>query len=179
MRTLRKTAKTKPDSALGAQTAPKALSGGYGVLELLFYIAFFSVLSSLVINAMITMARSFKETTIQAELVQSGSIMERMSREIRQANGIISIGTNDLVLDAGSGKTTEFKFISPNIQLWDTGSNIGNLNSPNTTVTALAFTQINTTKGKAVKIVLTLKSANDTSGNTQDFYDTIVLRGSY
>ena len=152
---------------------------GYAVLELLFYIAFFSVLSSLVINAMITMARSFKETTIQAELVQSGNIMERMSREIRQASGIVSISATDLVLDVGASKTMEFKFISPNIQLWDNGSDIGNLNSPNIVVTNITFTQIDTAKGKAVKIVLTLKSANDSSGNTQDFYDTIVLRGSY
>jgi len=152
---------------------------GYSVLELLFYIAFFSVLSSLVINAMITMARSFKETTIQAQLVQSGNIMERMSREIRQASGIVSISANDLVLDMGASKTMEFKFVDPNIQFWDTGSNIGNINSPNIVVTNITFTQIDTVKGKAVKIVLTVKPTNDPSGNTQDFYDTIVLRGSY
>lgn len=157
---------------------------GYAVLELLFYIAFFSVLSSLVINAMITMARSFKETTIQAELVQSGSIMERMSREIRQAYDIDATSTStDLKLNTkdsgGANKIMEFKFISPNIQLWDAGINIGNLNTPNIIITALTFTQINTIKGKAVKIVLTVKPTNDPSGNTQDFYNTIVLRGSY
>lgn len=152
---------------------------GYSVLELLFYIAFFSVLSLLVINAMITMARSFKETTLQAELVQSGSIMERMSREIRQASDIISISATDLVLDVGASKTMEFKFINPDIQLWDTGINIGNINSPNIVVTNITFTQIDTTKGKAVKIVLTIKPTNDPSGNTKDFYNTIVLRGDY
>lgn len=157
---------------------------GHAVLELLFYITFFSVLSSLVINAMITMARSFKETTMQAELVQSGNIMERISREIRQAYDIDAESTStDLKLntkdDGGVDKTIEFKFVDPNIQLWDNGSNIGNLNTPNIIVTALTFTQITTTKGKAVRIVLTLKSTNDTSGNTKDFYNTIVLRGNY
>lgn len=157
---------------------------GYAILELLFYIAFFSVLSLVVINAMITMSKSFKETTIQAELVQSGTIMERMSREIRQASDISSISANDLVLNTGVNKKVEFKFISdePDIQLWEnSGSNIftGNLNTPNIIVTALTFTQIITTKGKAVKILLTVKSTNDVSGRTQNFYDTIVLRGIY
>lgn len=157
---------------------------GYAILELLFYITFFATLSLVVINAMITMSRSFRETAIQAQLVRSGSIMERMSREIRQATDINSISANDLVLNTGANKTIEFKFISdePDVQLWEnSGSNIftGNLNTPNIIVTAITFTQIITTKGKAVKILLTVKSTNDVSGRTQDFYDTIVLRGSY
>ena len=147
---------------------------GYAVLELLFYIAFFTVLSSVVINAMITMTRSFKETTIQAELVQSGNIIERMSREIRQASDITSISSTDLKLNA-----VEFKLSGSDIQLFENDIFVGNLNTPNIIVTALAFTQITTAKGKAVKIELTLKSANDTSDNTKDFYDTIVLRGNY
>ncbi|MEK7471139.1 MAG: hypothetical protein AAB623_00620 [Patescibacteria group bacterium] len=183
---IKKNKKIILDSALGSVwTEPKALSyeHGYAVLELLFYIAFFSVLSSVVINAMITMARSFKETTIQAELVQSGNIIERMSREIRQANGINLISTSDLNLattdDAGVAKTVEFLLSDSNIELLENGTLTGNLNTPNINIMALTFTQINTNKGKAVKIVLTLRSINDPSGNIQDFYDTVVLRGSY
>lgn len=156
---------------------------GYAVLELLFYITFFAIFSLVVIDAMIMMSRSFKETSIQAQFVQSGVIMERMSREIRSSYGISSISGSDLVLNtkdsANINKTVEFKFVSPNIQLWDAGNNIGNLNSPNIVVTDLVFTQITTAKGKAVKILLTIKSNNDALGRTQDFYDTVVLRGDY
>ena len=152
---------------------------GYAILELLFYIAFFVTLSLVVIDAMITMARSFREISIQAELTQSGTIMERMSREIRQASSINSISANNLALNIGVSQTIEFKFISPNIQLWDNGSNIGNLNSPNIAVTALNFTQIATAKGKAVKVSLTLRDNNDIQGRLVNFYDTITLRGSY
>jgi len=160
------------------QTAPKALSGksGYAVLELLFYISFFAVFSLLVINAMIAMARSFKETTIQAELVQSGNIMERMSREIRQSSSESVVSATDLKLDTNR---IEFKLSGSDLQFFENDIFIGNLNTPNIVVSALSFTQITTAKGKAVKIVLTLKSNNDTSGNTQNFYDTIVLRGDY
>jgi len=73
----------------------------------------------------------------------------------------------------------EFKFVSPNIQFWNDGSNVGDLNSPKIIVTGLTFTEITTAKGKAVKIVLSIRSVNDSLSRTVDFYDTIVLRGSY
>lgn len=168
MRKLRKTTKIKKE--------------GYAVLELLFYIAFFVVLSLVVIEAMVVMAKSFKETSIYAEFTQGGSIMERMSREIRQASSISSIGADDLALNIDAGGTLEFKFVSPNIQIWETDGlsiNIGNLNSPNIAVTALAFTQITTVKGKAVRVSLTLRDNNDAQGRLENFYDTITLRESY
>ncbi|MFA5840868.1 MAG: hypothetical protein WC847_01165 [Candidatus Paceibacterota bacterium] len=159
--------------------------GGYAVLELLFYIALFAIFSLLIIDAIITMAKSFKETSIQAEFVQSGNIIERISREIRQADGINTIFSNDLTLDTkddvGANKTVEFKLLDSgsDIQLLENGTITGNLNTPNTLVTALTFTQINTVKGKAVRIFLTLQSANDVLGRSQDFYNTVVLRNSY
>ena len=155
------------------------MQAGYAILELLFYISFFAVLTLVVINAIITMTRSFRETAIYAEFVQSGTIMERISREIRQANDITSISANDLVLNTGSNKTMEFRLVGSNIELWDNGINIGNLNSSKMVITDLAFTQIDTAKSKAVKIVLSVRSNNDSLARVQNFYDTVVLRGSY
>lgn len=159
------------------------IKSGYALLELLFYIAFFAVLSLIVIDAMVVMAGSFKETTLQAELMQGGTIMERMSREIRQAYDINSISANDLKLNtkdsSGADKTVEFLLSGSNLQLLENAVFTGNLNTPNISITALTFTQITTAKGKAVKVFFTIKSANDTLGRTQDFYDTIALRGSY
>jgi len=154
---------------------------GYAVLELLFYISFFVVLSLLVINAMITMARAFRETNMEAELVQSGNIMERMAREIRQASGIGSISSTDLLLNTVSGADTtiEFKLLGTNLQLFENGTLTGNLNPPNIAVTGLSFSQIATTESKAVKIVLNVRSTDNTQNQVQNFYDTIVLRGSY
>jgi len=156
---------------------------GYAILELLFYIAFFAILSLVVINAMIVMTRSFRETSIQGELIQSGVIMERISREVRQAYNISSISATDLNLDStdngGANKTVEFLLSGTDIQLLENGVLTGNLNTPNIAVTALTFTQVTTTKGKAVKVALTVKSNNDALARTQDLYDTIVLRGIY
>lgn len=167
----------------------KKNKNGYALLELLFYIAFFAVLTIVVINAMITMAKSFKETSIQAELAQSGTIMERISREIRQASGINSINPakNDLILStSGTDTIIEFKWLDQNnFQLWEknavTGNNnlTGNLNTPNIIVTSVVFNQITTAKSNAVQIILTIKSADDTLSTPHSFNDTVVLRGSY
>jgi len=155
---------------------------GYSVVELIFYIAFFAVLSLVAIEAMLTMARSFKETAIQTSLTQSG-MMERITREIRQAYGINSIASSDLVLntkdDNGADKTVEFQLSGANLKLLENNVLTGNLNPANISVTGLAFTQITTLHGNAIKIVLTIKSTQDSYDRTFDFYDTVVLRGAY
>ncbi|MDE2399435.1 MAG: hypothetical protein KGL67_00240 [Patescibacteria group bacterium] len=158
-------------------------NSGYAILELLFYIAIFVVLTLVLINVMLSMAKSFKETSLQTEWVQSGTIMERISREIRQAYDIGSISTSDIVLNTkdsnGNNKTVEFVLSGTDLQLLENGVLTGNLNTPNIAVGALNFTQITTTTGKAVKVLLTIKSKNDVFSRNQNFYDTIVLRGTY
>jgi len=157
--------------------------GGYALLETIFYILLFAILSIAVINSMITMTKSFKETAIQAELMQGGNVMERISREIRQAYGISSISSNSLKLNtkdgAGVNKTVEFTLSGSDIRLLDNDVFTGNLNTTNINVTGLVFTQINTIKGTAVKISLMVRSNHDLLNRDQDFYNTVVLRGSY
>jgi len=156
---------------------------GYTILELVFYVSLFAILSVVVINSMLTMSSSFKKTTLKAELVQSGSILERITREIRGSYDFSLPSASDLILNtkdsSGVDKTVEFMLSGNDIRLLENSILIGNLNTPNIFVTALTFTQITTTQGKAVKIFLTFKSNNDASGITQDFYDTVVLRGIY
>ncbi len=156
---------------------------GYTMVEFIFYATLLAVVSIVVINSMIIMTKSFKKTAVQNELVQSGSIMERIAREVRQAYGINSISASNLKLDSkdinGVNKIVEFLLSGNNIQLLEDNVLTGNLNTPSIIVTALTFTQITTTRGKAVKIFLTLHSSNDILNTNQDFYDTVVLRGDY
>ncbi|MFZ2072189.1 MAG: hypothetical protein WAV10_00695 [Minisyncoccia bacterium] len=158
---------------------------GYALLEIIFYIAIFSILTLAVINAIIVMTKAFKETSIQTDFVQSSTIMERISREIRQANGINSINNNgnNLILntkdDVGNDKTIEFLLTDSNLQIKENDVLIGNLNTPNIIITGLSFDQITTVKGLAVRVVFNAKSFRDGSNRIEDFYDTIVLRGKY
>ena len=161
----------------------KNWKGGYVLLETLFYILLFAIISIAVINAMITMTKAFKETLIQSELMQGGNVMERISREIRQAYGVNSITVNNLKLNTkdnnGINKTVEFSLSGSDIRLLENDVFIGNLNTSNATITDINFTQINTLKGTAVKISLTVKSNHDLQDRNETFYDTVVLRGDY
>lgn len=156
---------------------------GYAVLELLFYISLFIVVSLVVINSLVTMTKSFRETTVQGQLVQSGGIMERISREVKAASNINTINATDLKLDttdgSGNSKTVEFLLSGSNVQYLENNVLTGNLNPPNITVSGLSFTQITTTEGKAVKIFFTVSAGSGDYTRYADFYDTIVLRGSY
>ena len=138
---------------------------GYAMLEILFYIALFAILSIAVIDAMIMMTKSFRETTIHKELIQGGNIMEKITREIRQASEINSISTNNIKFSTtnldGTSKTIEFSLSGTDIRFLENDVFIGNLNTTNVSVLALNFTQINTTKGNAVKISLRVKSNHD------------------
>lgn len=164
----------------------KKMNRGYVLLETIFYIALFAILSIAVIDAMITMTKAYKETAIQAELMQGGNVMERISREVRGAYSINPINPNspnDLKLNTkdstGANKTIEFLLSGSNIQLLENNVFTGNLNTPNITIIVLTFTQITTTKGVAIKIFLTVKSNHDSQNRNENFYDTVVLRGDY
>lgn len=161
----------------------KIEAGGYTLVELLFYVALFAVLSLTVINAMYTMTKAFRETSVQRELAGSSTIMERIAREIRQASAINSISSTDLKLDTtddtGAIKKVEFLLSGTNLQLKENDVLTGNLNSPTISVTSVSFSQITTTKGVGIKITYSVKSNNDALGRTADFYDTVVLRGYY
>lgn|SRR3990167_1988114 len=156
---------------------------GYSILELLFYITFFTVLALVVIQAIITMTRSFRESAVQGDLSESAQIMERISREIRGSDSIASISANNLRLNTkdsgGVGKTVEFILSGDSVQLWENGALTSSLNSGTIFVTDLGFTEITTVKGKAVRVILTLYSTRDSLNRPFTFYDTIVLRGDY
>lgn len=156
---------------------------GFALLETIFYILLFAILSIAVINSMITMAGAFKEITIQRELMQGGNMMERISREIRDSYDINLINTNSLKLntkdETGANKTIEFSLFESNITLLENDTFTGNLNTGNVIVEDLTFLRIDTTKGVAVKVFLTVKSKHDIQYRSEHFYDTIVLRGKY
>lgn len=156
---------------------------GYTLLEIIFYIALLAMLSLVIVNSLIAMTKSFRETNILADLQESSNIIERISREIRKANDINSISTSNLELDTtdedGNATTVEFLLAGTDIQLLEGGVLTGNINSPKISVTALTFTQIDTARGKAVKITLTTRSNNDVLNRTVEYNDTVVLRGDY
>ena len=156
---------------------------GFAVLETLFYVALFAAISAVVIDAMLTMSRAFKETSIQSELMQAGNIMEKISREIKQAKSINAITASSLKLNTtdseGADKTVEFALSGSDINFLEDNVLTGTLNPPNLDVADLSFSGITTATGSAVKATLSASSSRDSLNRTYDFFSTAILRGSY
>jgi hypothetical protein len=161
----------------------KKNSSGYALVETIFYIALLVIISIAVVNGIITMAKSFKETAILAELSQGGVILERISREVRDADSILSISSSSLRLQGkdsqGASRTSEFVLSGGNIQFFENGALVGNLNPVGILVGSLSFSQINTNAGRAVATILGISSARDSLARTYNFFSTASLRDFY
>lgn len=156
---------------------------GYALLEMVFYISLLVIVSVLVINSMITMMKSFKETRILSELTQNSAIVEKISREIKQAYQIYSINSTNLSLNTRDENEVEkiisFNLVGNDIQYLENGTLIGNLNSNNININSLSFTTINTNQGQAIKFYFSCSSVLDSLNRNIYFYNSAVLRGTY
>lgn len=156
---------------------------GFSIIELLFYIAIFIVLFLVVVNAIIIMTKAFQETTVNIQITQSSNMMEKMSRAIRQSNGIVSFNTSDITLntlnEAQVYTPVRFVLSGTDLQFYEDGVLVGNLNSPNISVKNLTFEQITTAVGSGIKIYYRVESNSYSSTRAEDFFDTAMLRGEY
>jgi len=161
---------------------------GFSVVEIIIYLAIFTMISLLVINSLIVVMSSFATTRTNIILLEAGTnSMERMSRDIRQSKsvdlvnsnlsqGILQLNSTDL-----SGNPIVIKFSSQGskLNLYQDGVLSGNLLGQNVALNSLSFRLINTTQSEALKIKMTIHNISNKTIKTVNFYDTIVLRGSY
>jgi len=158
-------------------------NSGYFLIEAIFYVALLAVFSVAIINAIIIMTKSFRETAIYTNLAGAGAIMERVTREIKQAQSIATIGPTSLKLNTedseGAPKTIQFTLSGSNLELRENDIVIGNLNAADILVDSISFTQITTAAGTAIKITLSVHSSHDLLARAADFYGTAILRGAY
>jgi hypothetical protein len=160
---------------------------GYSIVEIIVYLAIFTAISILVINSFLVILSSFNKTNMNRKLLESGSIvMERVSREIRHANSIdivnSALGANPgiLQLNMSAGGYMKFKEeINGELYLYNNSSTGNNLLGQNVSLTNLIFRRITTTESEAVKIEMTLQYSDGKNIKSENFYNTIVLRGGY
>jgi len=158
---------------------------GFSIVEIMVYLAIFTALSILVINSFIVVLSSFNTTNMNRKLLESGIVsMERISREIRQAESVDASSTQTmLVLNShdDSGTDMIIKFIEEDgrLDLYKNDILQGNLLGQNLSITDLIFNRITTTVSQAVKIKITLQYSGGHNIKIENFYDTVILRGSY
>ena len=153
---------------------------GVTLVEILFYTAVFAVVSLVIVQSMIAMVNAFRQNEVNSDLAQASTIMEKISREIRDSTSINSITSTTIDLDDSvSATTVDFILSGTDIEYYEDDVLIGDLNSTNLSINSLDFTQITTAESVAVKVEMTVQSNRHNSTKTVTYYDTLVLRGSY
>jgi Tfp pilus assembly protein PilW len=168
-------------------------TGGFTLVETIFYLTFLLILLAVVIMLVLSLARTYQ--TIQStKNLESSAVfsMERMTREIRNATsvdtlhsvlatstaGVLALNTTD---DSGNPQTVKF-YLAPStgaLSVDSKGIYVGPLTLSGVTVNELEFQLSTSTNSQAVKIDLGLTSVVGSASTTTNFYSTIVLRGSY
>ena len=161
----------------------KKRNTGYTLVEVLFYVILFAMLSAVLLDVMITMTGLFMKTMTNRDIRQGSSILENISRELKQANDF-SFASNVLIIntkdESDEPKTITYTFSNPNISMVDSVlGDLGNLNIPSVLVESFNVATLSTSKEKAAKINLTIKSSRYPESSTEDFQTTVILRGSY
>lgn len=159
---------------------------GYTLVETLFYVALFALLAITVTNSLIRMGKSFKEVVIYKNVLQNSSIVETLTRDIRQSFGVQGVNTNgnNLIIkifdiNTNAEKTVEYRLVGNNLAFYQNNTFISNLNHSSVTVKSLSFVRTNTSEGEYVSFSIVLGHGSDSSNRDFNFQNTIVLRDGY
>ena len=158
---------------------------GSTLVETLFYIAIFVVISAVVMNSFIVMLKAFAQTKIERNILSGASYsLDRMSREIRWAydidsssvfnssSGYLKLNSND---DLGNPKTVELSFSNGALLLKENGVSSGDIMG-SAKLKSLIFRQILQGTSEAIKIEMEAYDPADPKAKSEFFYDTILLR---
>lgn len=163
---------------------------GFSLLETLFYVAILALSLLAVMQTLAVVTRSYAVFRAAGRIERDAALsLERMMREIRDANDIAAAGSafgahpGRLLLNtttaAGAARAVEFYVNSGALSLKEDGVISGPLTSGNTTVSNLVFRNIATARSKGVKIEMTISSGSGAAARSENFYATAVLRNSY
>lgn len=159
----------------------KTLQRGLSFVEIILYIAIVTIiLSALLPFSLALIDGADKSDVTQEVFAQARFVSERVLYEIRNANGINSVSSssislihptpslNPTVIDTASGKARITQGVNPSV----------NLNSDDTTVSTLSFTNYTSgdNKTKHIRFSVTVDSALPQT--RQEYIQSVTLESS-
>ena len=155
---------------------------GSSLLEIIVYLALFTVLSTVIVNSLLISMRLYKDARTNREFTEQGVlVMERLSRTIRSADTInassstFDVSPGVLVLSNGTS-TTVFDTDNSALRLTENGAVSGNLTGGRISVSSLIFYYYHATS-TSIKTDITL--TDSVSGRSESFSTTNILRNAY
>jgi competence protein ComGC len=158
---------------------------GFTLVEMIIYIALMTTISLVMVEALMVVLRSNKNSFTEINIRNSGyGAMEGMLREIHSSESIDEISSGVLEMKQNSGTNiVRFATSSASALNFYEGSGtptlIGPLTSKGVSVKNLLFTEINTGKSLAVRIQMQLEANVNGITKSEWFYSAAILRGSY
>lgn len=154
---------------------------GFTFIEIILYVAIISIImSSLIPFAWNVIGGATKSSAQQEVFSQARLISERIKYEIRNASGITSVGATSISLTNFSPDTTAvIDLSSGKVRINKNGAGAVNLNSDDTNVTNLTFTDYTSSDNKTKHIQFSF-TIDDSYGSVRQEYDvpTQTIEGS-
>ena len=156
---------------------------GFTFIELILYISILTI----ILSALVPFAWNAIETGVKSAVQQEVNsnaryVSEKIKYEIRNSLGINSVSTATIVLCETSGacatNPTTITYAPPNISIQDKGATAVNLNSANTSINSLTFTNYTSGDNKTKHIQFTINIAAKFGAVRQEYQDSVVASSS-
>lgn len=173
----------KSGVALPSTTFGTLKSGaGFTFIELILYISIVTIMLTAIIPFAWNIIGSSKKSSTEQEVNSAARyVSERIKYEIRNANSINSVNSpvNTIDFNTSTNATTVIDLSGGKIRIkYGVAGTPVNLNSDDTNVTNLTFTDYTSTDNKTKHVGFTLTITSNYSGQRQEFKETITLRSS-
>jgi prepilin-type N-terminal cleavage/methylation domain-containing protein len=162
---------------------------GFTLIEFVIYISIIVIVLVIVVGIIVNMSQSYQHIVVAQQISDSSATaFERITREVRNADSVdVSGSTLDsnpgaLVVNTtanGTSETREFLVSSGMIRVLEDDVDMGPLTMSDVTVSNLVFRVSTSTYSTAVKIEMTLDAGSGEYARSENFYSTVILRGSY
>jgi len=153
---------------------------GFTFIELILYVAIVTI----ILSAIVPFAWSAIETGVKSAVQQEVNanaryISELIKYEIRRASGITTVTSTSISLTNFSPDTTTVIDLSGgNIRINRNGTGAVNLNSANTVINSLTFTNYTSGDNKTKHIQFTINIAASFAAARQEYQDSVVVESS-
>ena len=154
---------------------------GFTLIELILYVALVTIILSALVPFAWNMVQTGVKSAVQQEVnANSRYISERIKYEIRNATGINSVAATTISLSTSNAGTnpTIIDLTGGNIRIKQGGGATVNLNSTNTVINSLTFTNYTSSDNKTKHIQFTMTVAASFAAARQEYQDSIVVEGS-
>lgn len=153
---------------------------GFTFIELLLYISVVTILlSALIPFAWNVIEGQVKVATEQEVYSQARYVAERIKQEIRNANSINSVAAASIDLNTTNNTTTVIDLSGSKARIkYGVAGVPVNLNSDDTNISALSFTNYTSGDAKTKHIGFTFTINNNSSSIRQEYQETLDIRSS-